>query len=737
MEIDPAQNVESSLEIGETAESKPPETIASAFSDRLRLRDGLLLMLLPLIGLLIGLRTVAIATLPHILTPNPGIVYQEVTDRLPIPALLNWDLATIQNLIDLRDMPLPFLILLGLVGSILLLYIALCLFNPAYRPLVLEPAANSFPAGTNHLSGTLRLHRPKRFWHVVLLCGVPLLGFWLLVGVFMPPAAPIRKYMLAAAPWSPLWALRLMALGMALWVGLHPEGLLWEDSRKEKRDSRSYQTLLVQGALWGIFTWVFAHFTVPSSLEPLLTRLQALGTFNTAEWRWVVSHYLFSVGTSWFAAGLFLLVLGRHSLVAKARFGLTALAVLAFCISFWLQRPFSASTLAQRFDLQPDVLNAISVPYSPRRPGSGVPDGLAAVQALARRLYLPIGQNSAWPARSVLLFQPGGNVINVTQMGYTINGLSATRESALKVRNFLLKKHYHSALSWVATEHLFDCSALRFDTTSALDVLLSDLSNGPHLSRVGAVVTTLFFICAATPQNHALLDKWANPRNFACPDRFSKRLIGDLYRRFGDVKNALKWYRAADMPSTFMARIRAERPLFHTGTVYGILRLNGRPLAGVRVGIMPWRLNGLPPLQEVLLANAFHEVLEPNGNGPLFPPFHPIPFAFRWVSGSDVTDSNGAFRIQNLTEGQYRVVVALPPSIQLNPPFDPRIRVMNPPLPFSLHYANQTVNLGIIDIFYRGPMAAPRSQAQSSPSASGRPGAEPSRSLNPLLPPQK
>src|SRR5579875_2771457 len=115
MEIDPTQNVETSPQIGETTESEAPRAIASAFSDRLRLRDGLLLLLLPLIGLLIGFRTVAIATLPHILTPDPGIVYQEVTDRLPIPALLNWDLATIQNLIDLRDMPLPFLILLCLV----------------------------------------------------------------------------------------------------------------------------------------------------------------------------------------------------------------------------------------------------------------------------------------------------------------------------------------------------------------------------------------------------------------------------------------------------------------------------------------------------------------------------------------------------------------------------------------------------------------------------------------------
>ncbi|CCW35742.1 hypothetical protein CTKA_02160 [Chthonomonas calidirosea] len=727
MEIDPARDkVESSLEIEEAAvESTAAEPIASPSCDRLRLRDGLLILLLPLIGLLVGLRTVAVATLPHILTPDPGINYQEVTDRLPIPALLNWNLTIVQNLLDLRDMPFPLLILLGVVGGILLLCIALCLFNPIYRPLVLEPATNPSLAGANHLSGTLRLQQPKRFWYVALLCGVPLLGFWLLIGVLMPPATPVSKYMLVAAPWSPLWALRLMALGMALWVGLHPDGLLWNDSLTEKKRLFSYQKLLVRGALWGIITWVFTRLTVPSGLEPLLTRLQALGTFNTAEWRWVVSHYLFSVGAAWFAAGLFLLILGRLGLATKARFGLTALAVVAFCISFWIQRPFSASALARRFDLQPDVLNAISVPYSPRRPGSGVPDGLAAAQALARRLYLPMGQNSARPMRSVLLFQPSGNVINVTQMGYTINGLSATRESALKARDFLLKRRYHSALSWIATEHLCDCSTLRFDTTSALDVLLSDLSNGPHLSRVGSVVTTLFFICAATPQNHALLDKWANPQSFACPDRFSKRLIGDLYRRFGDVKNALKWYRAADMPSTFMARIRAERPLFHTGTVYGILRLNGRPLAGVRVGIMPWRLNGLPPLQEVLLANAFHEVLAPSGNGPLFPPFHPIPFAFRWISGSDVTDSNGAFRIQNLTEGQYRVVVELPPSIQLNPPFDPRIRVMNPPLPFSLHYANQTVNLGIIDIFYRGPVATPRSATQSLPSTSGRPGAEP------------
>lgn len=709
-----------SLPLGQAA-TNPPDALSAQSSpkEHLRFRELALLALFPLVGLLVAIRTVAIATLPHILvSPDQGINYQEVTDRLPIPALLNWKLSTIQNLIDLRDMPLPLLVLLGLFSIAVLCYAVLRLWNPTYQPFVVEPNTSA-NGPTNHLSGAIRIRHASHLLKTLLLCGLPLLALWLLVGWFLPPAPPLGRYALVASPWSPLWALRLMGLGVALWIGFHPKGLMGSSKAKplapslSEPHSRPIVFLLVPGLIWGALAWVFGRLAVPSNLEPMLTRLQALGTFNIAEWRWVVSRYLLSVGLAWLGAGALLVALGREALSKGAKGALWGIWGASLGIALWGQHLFTASALANRFDLQRDVLQAIERPYSPRVPGSGVPDGLWAAQALARRLYLPMGQNAAWPARSVLVFQPNGSLLNVLQTGYTINGLSGTRESALKTRDFLLKRRYHSALSWVATEHLYDCAALRFDTTGGLDVLLSDLSNGPHLSRVESVVTTLFFICAATPENHALLDKWANPHYFAYPDRFSTRLVGDLYRRFGDVKNALTWYHKADMPSSFMARIRAERPLFHSGTVQGVLRLNGKPLVGVRVGMMPWRMNGLPPLQELLLANAFREVVNPRGEGPLFPPFHPIPFAFRWVSAAATTNQNGAFEIHGLTEGQYRVLVQLPPAIRLVAPFDPHIRVMNPPVPFSLNYGNPSVNLGIIDIFYQPPSARSPGPAQS------------------------
>ena len=435
----------------------------------------------------------------------------------------------------------------------------------------------------------------------------------------------------------------------------------------------------------------------------MLTRLQTLGTFNIRTWNEVAHAYLLAATAVGFAGGSVLFLLARLKTVDRHSAALAIIPLTAAVLAAWAQRPLSASVLRSCYDLRPTVLRTVGRAYSPEHGGNGVPDGPAAASELAKALKLKFGANPSAPMTRVLVFMDRGEVLNVEQNGYTGDGLTASPDSFVPVREFLRRRNYRSALSWTATKHLIDLCTMHFDTTAALDVVLDDLSYGPHLAQIGRVAESIFFICAATQRNLALLDKWADSARFAYPDRPSMRLLGDLYRRFGDENKALVWYRKADMPHSFLKRVRAERPLFHTGYVQGTLRLNGRPLAGVRIGFVPWRLNGLPAYMEPQVAHAKDEILAQNPSNEIFGAFQPMPFAFRWISASTVTDDHGAFSVDNLTEGQYRLICTVPDNIRLTPPFDGGIRVNNPPIAFALHYGIPQVDLGVIDLTYSPP----------------------------------
>ena len=234
-----------------------------------------------------------------------------------------------------------------------------------------------------------------------------------------------------------------------------------------------------------------------------------------------------------------------------------------------------------------------------------------------------------------------------------------------------------------------------FDTTAGLDACITDMERHPHMASCGATARTMMFTCSASTANLALMDRWADERNFVFPTRESRRLMGQLYERFGEKEKALAWYRRADMPKSFLARVRSERPLYHTGRVEGRLMLNGKPLAGVQVGVVPHRLNGLPlDLERTVLA-ARSEILAFRPYG-LFPRHCPRPYAFRWISASAITDADGRFALTNLTEGEYTLLTALPPSVQLSVPFDPLISVANAPPDIVVNYDQKSMTLGDI-----------------------------------------
>lgn len=662
-------------------------------------------LLFACVGLLFGLRVLAIATLPHILTPDAGINYQGLSDGLPAPHLLDWDLSRIEMLASLAGLEGGFLLLIqaALLGGLTIA--AAKRLNPTFQLFqIVHPSEPSAGPGGNRESGaglasSIEARGLAKTGLILLCVGLPLLLFWLLLKVPNEGAISPGAYF---GVWPLVWAPRMILLGIALWVGFHPDGLGGDFATPAlDRPSHGLSRLIpvaVQGAIWGLLVFMIGRFVTPTSLEPLLTRFQALGNFDTALFSEVAWRYLVCMACGWFAAGALLVWIGTRHSVSTAPLPPLLLPALSLGVGMLCTRAFTRQALAARFDLTAGVLKAIPTTYRKDHENSGVPDGVAAAAELARHIGLTFGTRPEQPDRPLLIFDQNGQTINLLQHGYSADGLSATPLSVERTRAYLSRYKYRSGLSWIATKHLFDTATLHFDTTAALDALLDDQSYSPHAGRTLQPTSDLFFVIAATPQHISLLDKWADSTRFAHPDRMSVRLIGDLYRRFGVVDKALAWYRKANMPRSFMAKIRAERPLFHQGHVTGVIRLNGQPIFGAEVGVIPWLMNGLPHRLEGPVMSAAEEISSARQQTRLFGPFEPMPYAFRWISASALTDSWGAFTLDGLTEGKYRLIVSLPTEVRLTPPLDPHLRVTNPPVPFSVHYGNPQVDLGVTDL---------------------------------------
>src|SRR5581483_9658305 len=208
-----------------------------------------------LVCTLLGLRSLAIATLPYILAPGEGIDFQEAIPGLPIPRLLDWNLNQIELLLTLRQIDGISLALasLALFGALWLL--AVFVPNPSFRllrmarvpaqdletpsapplPSPMEPVREEpegdpvtlspggpiplptrtapMPPAPTVLTVALETPRLMKALTLLLATGLPLA---LLGG--------LSRRLGAGGQGGALSALWLMALGIALWIGFRPEG---------------------------------------------------------------------------------------------------------------------------------------------------------------------------------------------------------------------------------------------------------------------------------------------------------------------------------------------------------------------------------------------------------------------------------------------------------------------------------------------------------------------------------
>lgn len=705
-------------------------------------------------GVALSLQTLAGHVLPHILNPGTEVEFQEVFKGRPVPHLMDWSYSQIGFLYSLKDKSAPWLIGAGalILGSLWM--VCVFLLNPTFRPLyrpIDEPAdltghspdseepaetlheiqdqselgvgalttADSGPAqqsleahsGTGqHNISFDRVHLEQAV-RLLVVVGLPVFAVWYVTGGFgNDPMISSGHHTLLGFNRDEF--LRYVALGIGLFVGFSQSGLAGrfgilhqayqtEESAVPERagvNAVECVKLAAAGCLFALAICMLNKIAVGPPNSDLLDRLQALGTFNRYRLAFVARPFVISAAIVWFSAGIIIYSLGRPGLHIGTRMAMLAVPLLAAVALNGLKRPLTQ--IETRYDATDAVL-ASAMPYDPRRPTASVPAGKVAGIEFARRVPVKEVGDQPAPGNDLVLFDPRGT-FDVEVDAVTDDGLITDHAKVPDVEAFLKRRDYQSALSWVAIKYIFNDANLRFDSSAEIRAGLDDLEHTPHMLNVGDTVRSLLFLCAASPQNLALLDEYADESRFSHPTRDSLRMMGALYTRFGEVNKATYWYKRADMPASFMHQLQTERPLYHTGSVTGKLLWNGIPLKGARVGAVPQRLNGLPrDLRPAILHYDGEIAAGTPDPSPFFSPYHPRPYHLRWICGGTTTANDGSFTIDHLTEGEYFLVCLLPSGVKLTVPLDPRLTVKNAPPAFTLSYDYPKHDLGVIGLSFR------------------------------------
>lgn len=623
-----------------------------------------------LCGTLIALRDFAIQVLPHILMPDDISRFQEISDGYPLPKVLDWNSPLIDFLVVLRA-PNPVLGLAVALGLGLVLWIVtIALLNPTFRPIGTAHSPNDpNPASVQPFDKAFR---------IFVRLALPVAALWVLISKFLPSNVG--------------FALQLTFLIFGMSVGYRTEGMAGDFASPNFNHNKIPLGKFFDNALLFGVLLALIRAQLPKTLAPTLELYQMLGTFHRGYLNAIAAYWFWIMGVLWFIGGILLFGIGRIAAPPRLRLLAFLLGLIGIVVAIISGQNLRPEIHRKHFDARM-VEKSILVPYNPEFPNTGISTGLEGAILLANRLGIPF--------RDPKLKPPTHNLVVFDQMplfarlsAYTDDGQPLDADSLKKIADYYESNNGLTAHNWNAMRWQMSAASAQFDNAKILELCLQDLTNAPHVSRTPRVARELFFTCAANSRNLASLDKWADERNFAFPDRDSLHMMGDLYRRFGNKNKALSWYRRAEMPQSFLKLRQEEKPMFRQGTVRGTLTFNGKPLAGVLVGVLPRRLNGLPRDIEGSLFNAMNTIV---------PRFRyrrraeaTSSFAFRWISASAITDAQGKFEMKDLTEGEYVFVATLSPQKAPKHYNEQFIQAQNTPRPFVLNYTHATQDLGTV-----------------------------------------
>ncbi len=622
-----------------------------------------------LCGMLIALRDFAVQVLPHIVMPRDISRFQEIADGSPIPKTLDWNANLIDFLIVLRD-PNPVLAIVVVLGlGVVLWMVAIALLNPTFRPIGAAQSGKE--------AETASVQPLTKAFHILLRLILPVGMAWALASVFLSGKVG--------------FGIQVAILIFGLSIGYRRDGLAGDFTRAEfNYEKIPYLKFLITSAIFAVLI-ALIRTQLPQSLEPTLEMYQMLGTFHQRYLRETAEGWFGMMGALWFLSAV--LLFGMARTIMKLRLLSLGLGLIGFAAAIINGINLHPLILSKYFDAGSDVKKSIQFPYTPQFPHTGISTGTEGAELLARRLHLSWREpKEDPPTHNLIIFEQRPLFVGIG--AYTDDGQPIEPQSLSKIADYYQRTHGRTALNWNALRWQMSAALVHFDNSKGLELAIQDLINAPHVTRTGRFVREIFFTCAANARNLASLDKLANERDFAFPDRESLRMMGDLYRRFGDKEKALAWYRRAEMPQSFLKARQEEKSMFRQGTVRGKLTLGGKPLAGVQVGVLPRRLNGLPRDLEGSLFGAIEEII---------PRFYRLrgnyvrsSLPFRWISTSAITDANGNFQLNDLTEGEYAFVTTLSPQNAPKRYDESNIQVRYVPVPFVLSYNHRVQDLGTI-----------------------------------------
>jgi hypothetical protein len=468
---------------------------------------------------------------------------------------------------------------------------------------------------------------------------------WVETNPFMAP--PVTwglsglAFLAPQRPWLGLAAAFLLG-GAALW-------LLWGEwgaitPRQAPAGSRG--SALARGVLAGA-----AAFPVlfPLSLwgRGLLgSILAAVGLADAAPWRWALAGMVLGLPVAFLCLGLI-----GHALAQPCRVprGVVQSAVAMLVLLAVGEARFITAVAVGRYDDGRDLAALVN---SSHRPSS----------ARALLIFPPLPAAEPLPGFLPLL---------------SIQQIDAGNGSAGRTWQYLRRRHYQSVPTADAFVHLHDCASLQWDSAESLRVDLANLEHHPQPIFARLLVQKLF-TCAPSPENRALLDQAAEPARFRS-DRGWLSVLGALYHRFGDPTTAAGFLRGASPSPTEQRKAPASGAPLITGSIAGRIMVNGRPGAGLMVGILPER-----SWQSLVGA--------------------PHPFELRWVEAAATTGADGRFRLSNLGEEISALVVMGDPD---HLPVRSRTNHADrPPGRLHLDRAHPTRDLGTIRIVAGGAPAA-------------------------------
>jgi hypothetical protein len=449
---------------------------------------------------------------------------------------------------------------------------------PLQRPLVRRSFAAAL--ATIYLCGGLR----------ALLQGdgpvPPPVGWWGLPGLaFLWPAHPMIGL-----------ALAFLLGGALLW-------LLWGEwgavtpshDRRSGRQETLARGLLVGAAAFPVF--------LPLTLWGHLAFQQVLNGVGLASYRaWNACFWALGLGlpAAFLALGCLAHLLARRWREAEAGRRLAG-AALAFILLLGGAEAYLYRSVAEgRYDYGRD---------------------LAALVSASRR------PSSRW---AYLIFTPTPAPFPGFVSSLTIQGIDASPDSAWRAWAYLRRRQFQSMLAGEAFIYLHDCASLRWDSTESLRVDLANLEHNPQ-PIFGRLLVEKLSTCAPTPQNRELLRQAADAARFH-QSPFWMETLGLLHHRFGDRAKAVWCLGWAGLSPAQIERAIGAGAALTTGVVRGRVLVNGRPGAGLSVGLLP--------------ADHWQTLVG-----------RPRPFELRWVAAATAADAQGQFRLDSLGQGAYFLIV--------------------------------------------------------------------------------